>query len=133
MVKFPLLVLAAAVALVFSATSLATTGPGSRVDVYVHITDKNFITELLTQSDYRGGQEMYLTAPTEVVRGEVARFDILNVGKKDHNFSVFGKTTAMLKPGGKATILVPLVTRGQFPYVSKGKGTPTLRGVFLVN
>jgi hypothetical protein len=126
-----------AAALVFSAASLAavkTTGPGSRVDVYVHMSDKDFIVELLTQSDYRGGQEMFLTAPSEVVRGEVARFNVLNVGKKARNFSVFGKTTPTLKPGGKATILVPLVRRGVFPYTSKGgKGTKTLKGVFLVN
>jgi hypothetical protein len=136
MVKVPLLVFTAVVALVLSAASFAavkTTGPGSRVDVYVHISDKNFIVEMLTQSDYKGGEELYMTDPTEVMRGEVARFNVLNVGKKPHNFTVFGKTTPTLKPGGKATILVPLVRRGSFPYTSKSKGAKTLKGVFVVN
>ena len=136
MLKVPFLVFTAVVALVVSAASFAaveTTGPGSRVDVYVHITSKNFIVELLTQSDYKGGLEMYITAPQEVLRGEVARFDIENVSKQRRNFSVFGKTTPTLKPGGKATIIVPLVTRGSFVYTSKGKGMKTLKGLFTVN
>ena len=141
MLKIPLL-LCMAGALVFSATSSATTGPGSRVDVYVHITDKGFLVQLLTQSDFKGGQEMYMTDPTEVVRGEVARFNILNVGKKPHNFTVFGHTTKTLQPGGKAgtcpktncaVFIVPLLKRGQFPYKVTVNGNKSLRGVFLVN
>ena len=72
MLNVRLFVFTAVAALVFSAASLAavkTTGPGSRVDVYVHISDKTFIIELLTQSDYKGGQEMFMTDPSEVVRG----------------------------------------------------------------
>jgi hypothetical protein len=125
------------IALVVSAASLAavkTTGPGSRVDVFINIKDKSYIVELQTQSDYRGGQEMYLTDPSEVMRGEVARFDLWNLGNQPRTFSVFGKTTPTIKAGGKATILVPLVKRGQFPYTIKGgKGTKTLKGVFTVN
>jgi hypothetical protein len=136
MLKVALLVSTVVAALVFSVASLGavkTTGPGSRVDVYVHISSKNFILEMLTQSDYKGGQELYITDPSEVMRGEVARFNVLNVSKQARNFSVFGKTTPTLKPGGKAVILVPLVKRGSFVYTSKGKGTKTLKGVFVVN
>jgi hypothetical protein len=139
MMKVRLFIFTAVAALVLSAASFAavkTTGPGSRVDVYVHMSDKAFIVELLTQSDYKGGQEMFITDPSEVMRGEVARFNVLNVSKKARTFSVFGKTTPTLKPGGKATILVPLLRRGTFPYISKGaKGSnaKVLKGVFQVN
>ena len=44
------------------------------------------------------------------------------------------RSLGLLKPGATATILVPLVKRGQFPYTSSGpKGTKVLRGVFTVN
>ena len=142
MLKVPLLLITVAVEMVFSAAPSATTGPGSRLDVYVHITDQNFIIGLYTQSDYKGGQEMYLTDPTEVMRGEVARFNVLNVGKKPHNFTVFGHTTKTLKPGGKigtcpkatcSVFLVPLTKRGTFPYKVTINGNKGLRGTFLVN
>ena len=137
MLKVRVLAFTFVVALVFSAASFAmvrTTGPGSRVDVYIHITDTKFITQMYTQSDYKGGNELYLTDPSEVQRGQVARFNILNVGKRLHNFTVFGKKSPTLKPGGKWVVVVPLVRRGAFPYASTlDKGKRGLKGVFLVN
>ena len=54
---------------------------------------------LYTQSDYKGGSELFFTEWSEVSRGEVARFNITNKGSKPHKFKVFGKTTKAIKPG----------------------------------
>ena len=133
MLKIAALSAAVVIALTFSAASVAsvkTTGPGTQVTVYVNITNTSFVVELVAQA----GGETNLAAPSEIVRGDIATFDVHNVGKQAHNFSVFGKTTPFLKPGARATILVPLVRRGQFTYTSRGpKGTNVLRGVFTVN
>jgi hypothetical protein len=137
MLKVPLVVFAVAVALVSSAAAFAavkTTGPGSRLDVTVNMFDTRHDILLMTQSDYKGGLELYMTDWIDVTRGEVARFTIYNKGKKLHNFKVFGKVrTKPIKPGRTATFIVPLLKRGVFPYMSTLNANKGLKGIFTVN
>jgi hypothetical protein len=73
------------------------------------------------------------TSPSEIVRGQVATFTIMNRGWKPHSFTIFDRTTKMIKPGDQASFVVRLAKRGTFPFrVDRGK-TKALQGVFVVN
>jgi plastocyanin len=78
----------------------ATTAPGARTTIYVQITDSEII--------FFNGNTM--------PRGVIVTFDAINHGKKKHNFSIFGKTTPVLKPGTRAKFTVTLLTRGVYRY-----------------
>jgi hypothetical protein len=59
-----------------------------------------------------------------VPRGYFLKFTVLNRGKKRHDFSVFGKRTRPIRPGGQAHIFKTATVRGKFRYAStldKGK------------
>jgi hypothetical protein len=138
--KVPLLVLSVAVALVFSAESLAAVkaaDPGSRVDVTIDIFDTTsrdryglaYVIYLMKQSDYT--HSGFMNDPVEVSVGDVARFNVRNKGKKAHILKVFG-VTRTVKPGAKAVFIVSLLKRDSFPYVID-KGTKGFKGIFLVN
>jgi hypothetical protein len=112
-------------ALLFSASSLAvskTTGPGSRLDLYVLITDQKISLDLFALSDYAGANELYEEPLQDVKRGDVALVIVENRGKKPHNFSLLGKKTPMIKPGGKARFTVSLLERGSFAYSASTTG-----------
>jgi len=130
MPKVRIFVLAVFVALAFSASSVATTGPGSRLMVYFNIHDTKLVKAMYTLSDYKGGSEAYLTDDIEVTRGEIAKFTIWNQGTKPARFTVMGRKTPLIKPGKKSYFIVPLVRRGAFPYVATGK--KSFKGVFNV-
>jgi len=133
MLKLRVFGLAVFAALVFSASSVATTGPGSRLLVYINIQDTKLIKAMYTLSDYKGGQEAYLTDDIEVTRGEIAKFTIWNQGKKPAKFTVMGRTTPLLKPGAKSYFIIPLVRRGAFPYQTlTATGKKGFKGVFNV-
>jgi hypothetical protein len=71
-------------------------------------------------------------AVTRVPRGGYVSFNVFNRGKKVHNFTVFGKKTGPIKPGGKAHLFSPANARGAFAYrstIDKGAG---FRGVLTV-
>jgi hypothetical protein len=113
-------------ALLFSASSLAvdkTTGPGSRLDLYVIITDQKISLDLFALSDYAGANELYEEPLQDVKRGDVALVVVENRGKKPHNFVLLGEKTALIKPGGKARFTVSLLERGSFPYSASTSGT----------
>lgn len=103
----------AAVALGLSVvpTTAATTSPGQHALIYVRITDKGLTV-------YDNGT---------MVRGVIATFEAVNVGKKPHNFVLLGKKTPVIKPGHRARFTVTLLTRGNFPY----KSTVNARGKFF--
>ena len=125
-----------ALALVFSASSLAvgkTTGPGSRLNLYVIITDQKISLDLFALSDYAGANELYEEPLQDVKRGDVALVVVENRGKKPHNFALLGEKTALIKPGGKARFTVSLLARGSFPYSSSTSGTTKdLKGKLIV-
>ena len=134
MVKVLVLACSALVAAaLFSATSLATTGPGSRLQVVVKITDQKVVMGMYTLSDYAGPSEQFVTGPYDVTRGQVAQFIVWNTGKKEHNFTIFGKKTPNLKPGKRATFTVSLLRRGEFLWQSTlDKGKKGFKGRFYV-
>ena len=77
-----------------------TTAPGQRTTIYVQITDSHLIF-------FNGN-----TLP----RGVIVTFEAINQGKQTHNFSIFGRSTPVLKPGTRAKLTVTLVKRGLFGY-----------------
>jgi hypothetical protein len=117
-VKGRVLLVAVAAAMTLSAGALGgstTTAPGYHAFLWVKITD----TEISVQN-------------TEA-RGVVVTFGVLNLGKKPHNFAIFGKKTPILKPRvGRAEITVTLFTRGKFAYGSTIDKGSKLRGTFQV-
>src|ERR1700733_1195851 len=122
--------------LLFSASSLAaskTTGPGSRLDLYVIITDQKISLDLFALSDYAGANELYEEPLQDIKRGDVALVIVENRGKKPHNFALLGEKTALIKPGGKARFTVSLLARGSFPYSASTAGKTTdLKGELTV-
>jgi hypothetical protein len=114
-------------ALVVSATSLAavrTTAPSKTISILVVINDKEIIVAPATGSTTHGGSlgPAPLTGP--IPRGDYVSVDVLNTGKKIHNFTIFGKKTKPIKPGGKAHLFVDTIARGKYPWAStldKGK------------
>jgi hypothetical protein len=111
-------VLAAALAVATPAlASSRTTAPGQHAIVGVTITDKA-ITVL---------------GNSQEARGVIATFLANNLGKKPHNFTIFGKKTKTIMPGHQARFTVTLTFRGQFPYRSTlDKGKKAFRGIFTV-
>jgi hypothetical protein len=83
----------------------ATTDPGGRIMVPVHITDARII--MWTP-----------TGATSIPRGVEATFYVLNTGKKLHDFMLRGKKTPALKPGEHATLRFFFLRRGSFPFRS---------------
>jgi hypothetical protein len=133
LVRLHALVFSITVALTFSTTSLATpktTSPGRAMLVYVHITDKGITTSMYGIVD-EAGSKTYVSE-SYVTRGQIAYFVVRNLGKKSHDFTVLGKKTPKISPGGKANFHVSLLRRGEFPYRStldRGNG---FRGLFTV-
>jgi hypothetical protein len=121
--------LAAAVLAGSAVAAPATTAPSRSVLVEVLITDKGIVLAQWVSSLTHNGL-MVLAGP--VPRGDYVSINILNRGKRVHDFTVFGKKTPPIKPGGKAHLFVRAVSRGSFPYRSTlDKGTP-FRGAIVV-
>lgn len=114
-------------ALAFSPASLAalkTTAPAKTISILVVINDKEIIVAPARGSTTHNGSlgPAPLTGP--LPRGDFVSVDVLNTGKKVHNFTIFGKTTKPIKPGGKAHFFVDDITRGKHLWGStldKGK------------
>jgi hypothetical protein len=116
----------AAAALILPATSLArpaTTAPGKKVVVVVVLNDQGIKLAAFTQ---QGAGSVAVMTPLAgaVPRGDYVSINVYNRGAKVHNFSILGKTTPKVKPGGKAHLFVTVLKRGKVPYSSpldKGK------------
>ena len=114
-----LLVAIAAGAFVIGPVSaaVATTAPSTTATVFVLINDRG-----IEVSAYQ--ETMKDNSPTlgmmrgGLPRGELLHFDVVNRGKKAHDFTIFGKKTRVLKPGQRAKFRVIATTRGHFPYKS---------------
>jgi mono/diheme cytochrome c family protein len=61
-------------------------------------------------------------------------FSVKNAGKKDHNFQIAGKKTAILKPGRSAKLAVTFSKTGPYTYTSTvaGDAKKGLKGTFTV-
>ncbi len=71
-----------------------------------------------------------LSAP--VAKAGTVRFVVKNLGKRNHNFSIGGKKTPVLKPGKTAVLIVELKKPGKYGYAStlSGDARKGLRGTF---
>ena len=61
-------------------------------------------------------KEFSFTLSAKFVKAGAVAFKVVNKGKLPHNFSISGKTTAMLAPGKSATLTVVL-GKGSKPYL----------------
>jgi hypothetical protein len=122
-----------ALALVWSPVSLAgsrTTQPGKTVLVYFVINDQKIAYAIYRTM--QGGNINELTLQRYVVRGDFAKFFVINRGKKPHSFDFYGHKIPTLKPGGKVHFSAALLRRGAFPYASTTDPGKAFRGVFPV-
>ena len=113
-----------------SAAAPATTQPSKAVLVDVNITDHGIRTAMF-HTDGPKATDYY--AAYYAMRGEVAYFVVRNKGRRPHDFTVLGKKTKTLRPGGSARFHVTLLRRGAFTYRSTlDGGKKGFRGVFTV-
>ena len=93
-----------------------TTGPGFASSIYVVLTDT--------------GIKVY--NQDEEQRGVIVTFGVINLGKKPHNFALLGKKTPIIKPHGRARLVITLLDRGNFIYRSTIDKGAAFRGIFRV-
>jgi hypothetical protein len=121
------LLTAIAATLTFSVASFAavkTTAPSKTISILVVINDKEIIVAPSTGSTTHNGSLGPAPFTGALPRGDYVSISVLNTGKKIHNFTIFGKKTKPLKPGGKAHFFVDAIARGKYPWGStldKGK------------
>jgi hypothetical protein len=113
---------------VLAGLASATTNPGGVFRVYVTLTDKGIQTKLFQQTYGQGG----LVPTRAAARGNVAVFQVSNMGKKPHNFEVLGFKTPTLRAGKKYSFSLQLLRRGGFQYESTLDKGKAFRGVFDV-
>jgi hypothetical protein len=105
-----------------SAASLAapeTTTPGTAAQLKVRITDASIA----------------IANNSSMPRGVITAFNVVNAGKKTHNFSLLGHTTRALKPGAHGQFTIDLAHRGAYRYESTygtDRGNKKLSGFFTV-
>jgi hypothetical protein len=136
--KMCALAVAIAAAMTFSAVSLAgarTTAPSKKITILVVINDAGITVHtfagVLVHGDPEEGALMQLPGP--VPRGDYMSFNIYNRGKNVHNFTIFGKQTSSIKPGGKAHLFSVARSRGNFLYQSTlDKSKKSFRGYFTI-
>jgi hypothetical protein len=119
--------------LLCSSASLAgsrTTQPGKTVLVYFVINDQKIAYAIYRE--VQGGGTNELTLEKYVLRGDFAKFFVINRGKKSHGFVFFGHKIPILKPGGKVHFSATLLRRGSFPYRSTTDPGKAFRGAFPV-
>ena len=111
------ILVALAAALALAATSAATTDPAKKVTLVVIINDKGVNAAAFLQSGVAPSVTLNpLAGP--IPRGDYVSVNVFNRGGKTHDFTIFGKKTKPVKPGGKAHLFVAAVKRGKFLYRS---------------
>jgi hypothetical protein len=122
-----------ALALVGSSFALAgnrTTQPGKTVLVYFVINDQK--TAYAIYREQLGGGTTELTLQRYVLRGDFAKFTVINRGKKPHGFDFYGHKIPTLKPGGRVHFSAALLRRGSYPYSSPTDPGKAFSGKFPV-
>jgi len=103
----------------FSATEI------ENIAAYVYTSVASATTVSVGISDTK-----FTLKPTKLAVGKIT-FDLKNSGKKPHNFSINGKTSATVAPGKTGSLAVSFAKAGSYPYKSTVKGD-TLKGSFTV-
>ena len=84
------------------------------------------------QQQVEPGQYAFSSA-NSAERGQIGDFQIQNLGKKPHSFTLLGKKTKVLKPGARGFLHLQFLVRGSFPWQSPlDKDKKGFRGVFIV-
>ena len=125
-------VLALAASLALPASSVAaakTTTPSKYVLVEVLLTDKKIIIGAWQGTQHHGDM---IPLAGAVPRGDFISFSVLNRTKHVQQFTIFGKKTPKMKPGGKAHLFVVALIRGSFPYTSTSPTGKSFHGVMTV-
>jgi hypothetical protein len=133
--KLLVLMLAVAVAMTFSSFSLAgakTTAPSKKVLIFVLINDDGIYLGKYGMIINNKFAEDLVPLTTAVPRGDYVSFQVLNRGKNVHDFTILGKRTPRLKPGGKAHLFLTALTRGNFLYRSTLDKGKSFRGYLSV-
>jgi hypothetical protein len=112
-----------------SVAATTTTAPGKTVLVYFVLNEKKILFQIYRTT--QGGGSGELTLEKYVLRGDFAKFFVINRGKKQHGFAFLGKKF-IVKPGRKAHFSESLLTRGAFPYHSTTDRGKAFKGVFKV-
>jgi hypothetical protein len=124
------LVLAASLALPASSFAAAkTTTPSKYVLVEVLLTDQRLILGVWQGTQHHGDM---IPLAGAVPRGDYISFSVLNRTKHVQQFTIFGKKTPKIKPGGKAHLFVAALIRGSFPYKSTSPTGKSFHGVMTV-
>lgn len=134
------MIIAASAGMLFPVSSFAvpqTTEPNGHVYVLVVITAQGIklfpSTGVINVSTgaFEPGTFMALSGP--IPRGDEISFNVFNRGTKVENFSIFGKTTASIKPGHNAHFSTEALRRGRFLYESTlAHGSESFRGYLAV-
>lgn len=98
----------------------ATTRAELLREIDVRITDRGIVTDTGL-------------ARSELIRGSVAEFRVVNASSKPRNFAVGIDRTPVLAPGERDRIHVDLAVRGPLPYRVTVNCAPGLSGVFQVS
>ena len=125
-------VLALAASLALPASSFAaarTTTPSKYVLVEVLLTDQRIVLGMWQGTQHHGDM---IPLAGAVPRGDYISFSVLNRSKHVQKFTIFGKKTPAIKPGGKAHLFVAALIRGSFPYKSTSPTGKSFRGVMTV-
>jgi hypothetical protein len=108
-----------------------TTAPSKRVTVLVQINDKAMkLTKFIGSSD--AAQAELEVMPGPVPRGDYLSINIVNEGKKAHDFTILGKKTPRIRPGQRAHLFLTLLRRGNVLYRSTLDNGPSFRGYITV-
>lgn len=87
------------------------------ITILVLIDDGGITIHKFRQSG-AGSSASLETLEGPVPRGDLVTFNVYNHGKAPHNFAIFGKTTAALKPGRATHLYFAVKAPGRFLYRS---------------
>ena len=119
-----------ATALPFAGSALArpgTTAPAKKITLIVVLFDDRATLAAYTQLGF-GATRTLSPLAGPVPRGDYVSIDVFNRGKKAHDFTIYGKKTKPVKPGGKAHLFFAALRRGSFPYGSTTDRGRTFQG-----
>jgi hypothetical protein len=101
------------------------------VVVEVLITDKRIVFVKYLNTDVGDVQYSYVPLIGPVPRGDRVTVNIINHGTRRARFTIFGKTTSSITPGGRATLIEWPARPGNFEYRAV-TGRKTVTGELLV-
>jgi hypothetical protein len=131
-VKVTALAFATVAAMILTAVALpasGTTSPSRRVLMGVIIRDTGITVGTSVITNHHG-DNVPLGGP--IPRGDFLSINVVNVGKKVHNFTFLGKKTPPIKPGKTAHMFTVANFRGTYVWKSTLDKGKKFRGVITI-